>query len=306
MVMDKSNRCLLKIFCCFTVLIILLLLQFRFASVYGDTVTSIQSKDEIIHLEEEILNMSRDGDERIESVDFDHAVKMYYDVPLFKEEKNLDSEEIERIVTNSNYKWVVPIKNPTLEKEANLYIGGPANSSEIETKVKQGYLTKEEGEKLIQSQGKWTVAYVSTYEKNAHSIIKVAQEVIARENLNVEKILFVVPKELQIPVVLIKVDGDYQVMFHEFPLVEGGISNVKGELSLDRFYPFNEAKEVVREFAREHQLVSTNGDARPNGVVVPLEESFIAVVGIGVAGFVLYKLFRKRERNQSVLNLKKL
>ena len=294
MVMDKSNRCLLRIFCCFTVLIILLLLQFRFASVYGETVTSIQSKDEILHLEEEILNMSRDGDERIESVDFDHAVKMYYDVPLFKEEKILDSEEIERIITDSHYKWVVPIKNPTLEKEANLYIGGPANSSEIETKMKQGYLTKEEGEKLIQSQGKWTVAYVSTYEKNAHSIIKVAQEVIAREDLNVEKILFVVPKGLQVPVVLIKVDGAYKVLFHEFPLVEGGISNVKGELSLDKFYPFNEAKEVVREFAREHQLVSTNGDARPNGVVVPLEESFIAVVGIGVAGFVLYKLFRKK------------
>ena len=147
MVMDKSNRCLLKIFCCFTVLIILLLLQFRFASVYGETVTSIQSKDEILHLEEEILNMSRDGDERIERVDFDHAVKMYYDVPLFNEEKNLDSEEIERIVTNSNYKWVVPIKNPTLEKEAHLYIGGPTNSLEIESKVKQGYLTKEEGEK---------------------------------------------------------------------------------------------------------------------------------------------------------------
>ena len=293
MVMDKSNRCLLRIFCCFTVLIILLLLQFRFASVYGETVTSIQSKDEILHLEEEILNMSRDGDERIESVDFDHAVKMYYDVPLFKEEKILDSEEIERIITDSHYKWVVPIKNPTLEKEANLYIGGPANSSEIETKMKQGYLTKEEGEKLIQSQGKWTVAYVSTYEKNAHSIIKVAQEVIAREDLNVEKILFVVPKGLQVPVVLIKVDGAYKVLFHEFPLVEGGISNVKGELSLDKFYPFNEAKEVVREFVREHQLVSTNGDARPNGVVVPLEESFIAVVGIGVAGFVLYKLFRK-------------
>lgn len=294
-VMDKSNRCLLRIFCCFTVLIILLLLQFRFASVYGDTVTSIQSKDEILHLEEEILNMSRDGDERIESVDFDHAVKMYYDVPLFNEEKNLDSEEIERIVTDSNYKWVVPIKNPTLEKEANLYIGGPANSSEIETQVKQGYLTKEEGEKLIQSQGKWTVAYVSTYEKNKHSVLKVAQEVIARENLNVEKILFVVPKELQIPVVLIKVDGDYQVMFHEFPLVEGGISNVKGELSLDRFYPFNEAKEVVREFAREHQLVSTNGDARPNGVVLPWKESSIVMVGIAVAGFILYKLFRKKE-----------
>ena len=293
--MDKSNRYLLRIFCCFTVLIILLLLQFRFASVYGETVTSIQSKDEILHLEEEILNMSRDGDERIESVDFDHAVKMYYDVPLFKEEKILDSEEIERIVTNSNYKWVVPIKNPTVEKEANLYIGGPANSSEIETKVKQGYLTKEEGEKLIQSQGKWTVAYVSTYEKNKHSVLKVAQEVIARENLNVEKILFVVPKELQIPVVLIKVDGDYQVMFHEFPLVEGGISNVKGELSLDRFYPFNEAKEVVREFAREHQLVSTNGDARPNGVVLPWKESSIVMVGIAVAGFILYKLFRKKE-----------
>lgn len=294
MVMDKSNRCLLKIFCCFTVLIILLLLQFRFASVYGDTVTSIQSKDEIIHLEEEILNMSRDGDERIESVDFDHAVKMYYDVPLFKEEKNLDSEEIERIVTNSNYKWVVPIKNPTLEKEANLYIGGPANSSEIETKVKQGYLTKEEGEKLIQSQGKWTVAYVSTYEKNAHSIIKVAQEVIARENLNVEKILFVVPKGLQVPVVLIKVDGTYKVLFHEFPLVEGGISNVKGELSLDRFYPFNEAKEIVREFAREHHIGSENGNARPNGVVIPGREYSITFVGIAIGGFVLYKLIRKK------------
>ena len=292
--MDKSNRYLLRIFCCFTVLIILLLLQFRFASVYGETVTSIQSKDEILHLEEEILNMSRDGDERIEAVDFDHAVKMYYDVPLFNEEKNLDSEEIERIVTNSNYKWVVPIKNPTLEKEANLYIGGPANSSEIETKMKQGYLTKEEGEKLIQSQGKWTVAYVSTYEKNAHSIIKVAQEVIAREDLNVEKILFVVPKGLQVPVVLIKVDGAYKVLFHEFPLVEGGISNVKGELSLDKFYPFNEAQEVVREFAKEHHIGSKNGDARPNGVVIPWRESSITIVGIAIVGFVLYKLFRKK------------
>ena len=293
--MDKSNRFLLKIFCCFMVLIILLLLHFRFDSVYGDMATSIHSRDEIIHLEEEILNMSRDGDEYIEAVDFEHAVEMYFDVPLFKDEKNLDSEEIERIITDSHYKWVVPVKNPTVEKEAHLYIGGPANSSEIETKVKQGYLTKEEGEKLIQSQGKWTVAYVSTYEKNMHSIVTAVQEVIARENLNVGKILFVVPKELQIPVVLIKVDGEYQVMFHEFPLVEGGISNVKGELSLDRFYPFNEAKEVVREFAREHQLVSTNGDARPNGVVVPWKESFIVMVGIAVAGFILYKLFRKKE-----------
>ena len=293
--MDKSIRFLLRIFCCFAALIILVLVRFRVASVYGDTVTSIHSRDEIVHLEEEILNMSRDGDEHIEAVDFEHAVETYYDVPLFKEEKNLDSEEIEHLVTDSHYKWVVPIKNPSLEKEAHLYIGGPANSSEIETKVKQGYLTKEEGEKLIQSQGKWTVAYVSTYEKNKHSVLKVAQEVIARENLNVEKILFVVPKELQIPVVLIKVDGDYQVMFHEFPLVEGGISNVKGELSLDRFYPFNEAKEVVREFAREHQLVSTNGDARPNGVVLPWKESSIVMVGIAVAGFILYKLFRKKE-----------
>ena len=293
--MDKSNRFLIRIFSCFAALIILVLVRFRVASVYGDTVTSIHSRDEIVHLEEEILNMSRDGDEHIEGVDFEHAVETYYDVPLFNEEKNLDSEEIERIITNSNYKWVVPIKNPTLEKEAHLYIGGPTNSLEIENKVKQGYLTKEEGEKLIQSQGKWKVAYVSTYEKNAHSIIKVAQEVIAREDLNVEKILFVVPKGLQIPVVLIKVDGDYQVMFHEFPLVEGGISNVKGELSLDRFYPFNEAKEVVREFAREHQLVSTNGDARPNGVVLPWKESSIVMVGIAVAGFILYKLFRKKE-----------
>ena len=278
----------------FAALIILVLVRVRVASVYGETVTSIHSKDEIVHLEEEILNMSRDGDEHIEAVDFEHAVEMYFDVPLFKEEKNLDSEEIERIITDSNYKWVVPIKNPTLEKEAHLYIGGPANSSEIETKVKQGYLTKEEGEKLIRSQGKWTVAYVSTYEKNKHSILKVAQEVIAKENLNVEKILFVVPKGLQVPVVLIKVDGAYKVLFHEFPLVEGGISNVKGELSLDRFYPFNEAKEVVREFAKEHQLVSSNGDARPNGVVVPWKESSIVMVGIVVAGFILYKLFRKK------------
>ena len=293
--MDKSIRFLLRIFCCFAALIILVLVRYRVASVYGDTVTSIHSRDEIVHLEEEILNMSRDGDERIESVDFDRAVKMYYDVPLFNEEKNLDSEEIERIVTNSNYKWVVPIKNPTLEKEAHLYIGGPTNSLEIENKVKQGYLTKAEGEKLIQSQGKWKVAYVSTYEKNAHSIIKVAQEVIEKEYLNVEKIIFAVSKELQVPVALIKVDGVYKVLFHEFPLVEGGISNVKGELSLDRFYPFNEAKEVVREFVREHQLVSTNGDARPNGVVVPWKESSIVMVGIAVAGFILYKLFRKKE-----------
>lgn len=293
--MDKSNRFLIRIFSCFAALIILVLVRFRVASVYGDTVTSIHSRDEIVHLEEEILNMSRDGDEYIEGVDFEHAVETYYDVPLFKEEKNLDSEEIERLVTDSHYKWVVPIKNPTLEKEAYLYIGGPANSSEIETKVKQGYLTKEEGEKLIQSQGKWTVAYVSTYEKNAHSIIKVAQEVIAREDLNVEKILFVVPKGLQVPVVLIKVDGVYKVLFHEFPLVEGGISNVKGELSLDKFYPFNEAKEVVREFAKERHIGSTNGNASPNGVVIPWRESSIVVVGIGVAGFVLYKLFRKKE-----------
>ena len=292
--MDKANRYMLRIFGCLTVLVILLLVRFKFASVYGDTVTSIQSKDEIVHLEEEILNMSRDGDERIESVDFEHAVKMYYDVPLFNEEKNLNNEEIERIINNSNYKWVVPIKNPTLEKEAHLYIGGPANSLEIENKVKQGYLTKEEGEKLIQSQGKWTVAYVSTYEKNAHSIIKVAQEVIEKEYLNVEKIIFAVSKELQVPVVLIKVDGAYKVLFHEFPLVEGGISNVKGELSLDRFYPFNEAKEVVREFARERHIGSENGNARPNGVVIPWRESSITIIGIAVGGFILYKLIRKK------------
>ena len=294
MVMDKSNRCLLRVFCCFPILISLLLLQFRFANVYGETVTSIQSKDEILHLEEEILNMSRDGDERIEAVDFDYAVKMYYDVPLFNEGNNLDSEEIEHIIINSNYKWVVPIKNPTLEKEAHLYIGGPTNSLEIKNKVKQGYLTKEEGEKLIQSQGKWTVAYVSTYEKNAHSIIKVAQEVIEKEYLNVERIIFAVSKELQVPVVLIKVDGAYQVMFHEFPLVEEGVSNAKGELSLDKFYPFNEAKEVVREFARERHIGSENGNARPNGVVIPWRESSITIVGISVGGFVLYKLFRKK------------
>lgn len=289
--MDKSIRFLLRIFCCFAALIILVLVRFRVASVYGDTVTSIHSRDEIVHLEEEILNMSRDGDEHIEEVDFEHAVETYFDVPLFKEEKNVDSEEIERLVTDSHYKWVVPIKNPSLEKEAHLYIGGPANSSEIENKVKQGYLTKEEGEKLIQSQGKWKVAYVSTYEKNAHSIIKVAQEVIEKEYLNVEKIIFAVSKELQVPVALIKVDGVYKVLFHEFPLVEGGISNVKGELSLDRFYPFNEAKEVVREFAKERHI---NDNARPNGVVIPWRESSITIIGIVVCGFVLYKLIQKK------------
>ena len=292
--MDKSIRFLLRIFCCFAALIILVLVRVRVASVYGETGASIHSRDVIVHLEEEILNMSRDGDEHIEGVDFEHAVEMYFDVPLFKEEKNVDSEEIERLVTDSHYKWVVPIKNPSLEKEAHLYIGGPANSSDIESKVKQGYLTKEEGEKLIHSQGKWTVAYVSTYEKNKHSVLKVAQEVIARENLNVEKILFVVPKGLQVPVVLIKVDGAYKVLFHEFPLVEGGISNVKGELSLDRFYPFNEAKEVVREFAKEHQLGLTSDDARPNGVVISWREYSVAIISISIVGFVLYKLFRKK------------
>ena len=274
-----------------------LLLMSGVVKVYGETIDMIYSpvgKDEIVQLEEDILNMSRDGDERIESVDFDHAVKMYYDVPLFNEEKNLDSEEVERIITNSNYKWVVPIKNPTLEKEAHLYIGGPADSTDIDQKVKQGYLTKEEGEKLIQSQGKWTVAYVSTYEKNAHSIIKVAQEVIEKEYLNVEKIIFAVSKELQVPVVLIKVDGTYKVLFHEFPLVEGGISNVKGELSLDKFYPFNEAKEVVREFAKERHIGSTNSNASPSGVVIPWREYSITIIGIAIAGFVLYKLFRKK------------
>lgn len=122
-----------------------------------------------------------------------------------------------------------------------------------------------------------------------------AQEVIEKEYLNVEKIIFAVSKELQVPVVLIKVDGAYKVLFHEFPLVEGGISNVKGELSLDRFYPFNEAKEVVREFAKEHHIGSKNGDARPNGVVIPWRESSITIVGIAIVGFVLYKLFRKKE-----------
>ena len=274
-----------------------LLLMSGVAKVYGETIDMIYSpvgKDEIVQLEEEILNMSRDGDERIEAVDFDHAVKMYYDVPLFNEEKNLDSEEIERVITNSKYKWVVPIKNPTLEKEAHLYIGGPVDSKDIEQKVKQGYLTKEEGEKLIQSQGKWTVAYVSTYEKNAHSIVKIAQEVIAKENLNVEKVIFAVSKELQVPVVLIKVDGAYKVLFHEFPLVEEGISNQKGELSLDKFYPFNEAKEVVREFAKERHIGSTNGNASPSGVVISWRESSVAIIGIAIAGFVLYKLFRKK------------
>lgn len=295
--MDKSDRGVTRVGFCLMVMILLLLRLSGSVSVYGDTVNSIYSqadKDEIVHLEEEILNMSRDGDERIESVDFEHAVKMYYDVPLFNEDKNLNSEEIERFITNSKYKWVVPIKNPTLEKEAHLYIGGSADSTDIEQKVKQGYLTKEEGEKLIQSQGKWTVAYVSTYEKDAHSIVKIAQEVITKENLNVEKVIFAVSKELQVPVVLIKVDGAYKVLFHEFPLVEEGISNQKGELSLNKFYPFNEAKKIVREFARERHIGSTNGNASPSGVVIPWRESTITIAGLAIVGFIFYKLFRKK------------
>ena len=106
--------------------------------------------------------------------------------------------------------------------------------------------------------------------------------------------MFVVSKELQVPVVLIKVDGAYKVLFHEFPLVEEGISNQKGELSLNKFYPFNEAKEVVREFAKERHIGSENGNARPNGVVIPWRESSITIVGIAIVGFVLYKLFRKK------------
>ena len=86
-------------------------------------------------------------------------------------------------------------------------------------------------------------------------------------------------------------DGVYKVLFHEFPLVEGGISNVKGELSLDRFYPFNEAKEVVREFARERHI---NDNARPNGVVILWREYSITIVGIAIGGVVLYKLIRKK------------
>ena len=51
----------------------------------------------------------------------------------------------------------------------------------------------------------------------------------------------------------------------------------------------------MREFAKEHQLGLTSDDARPNGVVVPWKETSIAVVGIAVTGFLLYKLFRKKE-----------
>ena len=142
---------------------------------------------------------------------------------------------------------------------------------------------------MIQSQGKWTVAYVSTYEKDTHLIVKIVQEVIAKENVNVERVMFVVSKELQVPVVLIKVDGAYKVLFREFPLVEEGISNTTGELSLNKFYPFNDAKEIVREFAKERHIGSENGNARPNGVVISWRESSITIVG-----FILYKLFRKK------------
>ncbi len=64
------------------------------------------------------------------------------------------------------------------------------------------------------------------------------------EYLNVED-YFAVSKELPGSLVLIKVDGSYKVMFHEFPLVEGYLK-CKDEISLDKFYPF-EAQKVVRE-----------------------------------------------------------
>ena len=58
---------------------------------------------------------------------------------------------------------------------------------------------------------------MSTYEKNAHSIIKVAQEVIEKEYLNVEKVILPFLKSYKFQVVFIKVDGVYKVLFHEFP-----------------------------------------------------------------------------------------
>ena len=58
---------------------------------------------------------------------------------------------------------------------------------------------------------------------------------------------------------------------------------------------YNEAKEIVREFARERHIGSENGNARPNGVVIPWRESSITIVGIVIVGFVLYKIISKKD-----------
>ena len=50
----------------------------------------------------------------------------------------------------------------------------------------------------------------------------------------------------------------------------------------------------MREFARERHIGSENGNASPDGVVISWRESSVAIIGIAIAGFVLYKLFRKK------------
>ena len=51
----------------------------------------------------------------------------------------------------------------------------------------------------------------------------------------------------------------------------------------------------MREFARERHIGSENGNARPNGVVIPWRESSITIVGIVIVGFVLYKIISKKD-----------
>ncbi len=59
-----------------------------------------------------------------------------------------------------------PDKESHVGKENHLYIG--PDKFIRNRKQSEAGISNKEGEKLIQSQGKWTVAYVSTYEKNKH------------------------------------------------------------------------------------------------------------------------------------------
>ena len=78
-----------------------------------------------------------------------------------------------------------------------------------------GIFDKEEGEKLIQSKGKWTVAYVSTYEKNAFNF-KSGSGSDCQRNLNVERFCLLCQRTTSSGGAY-KSGWGLQVMFHEFP-----------------------------------------------------------------------------------------
>ena len=69
------------------------------------------------------------------------------------------------------------------------FIGGPANSSEIETKSEAGVFDKKKKEKTDSVTKEMDGCLCEHLWEESHSIIKVAQEVIEKEYLNVEKII---------------------------------------------------------------------------------------------------------------------